>query len=139
MTRNAKHVIIGTSGQLGQDLIRSSPPESEVVGLSHTDIEVCDLSPAAALIRDLNPTHLIDLSAFHSTDVCEIEQETSFRVNCFAKANLAKVCSDIGAVMIYTSTDYVFSGRELSPRIETDATDPINVYGISKRAGDHFQ
>ena len=88
------------------------------------------------MIRDLRPMHVIDLTAFHNTDLCESEIELAFAVNCHAKANVARVCSEIQAVMTYISTDYVFDGSARAPQVETDATNPINVYGISRRAGE---
>lgn len=134
--KKVKVVVIGSTGQLGYDLVRVAPDAVELVALSHKDIELRDHAHVAKMLEGLKPDHVIDLAAFHKTDVCEDEIETTFAVNCHAAHGLALACERLGACLTYMSTDYVFSGHERSPRVETNATDPINVYGVSKRAGE---
>ena len=134
--KKLKAVVLGSTGQLGYDLVNSAPDSIEVVALTRKDIELRDHARATEVLEGLKPDHVFDLAAFHKTDVCEDEIETTFAVNCHAARNLALACDRLGACLTYMSTDYVFSGRVHTPRVETDATDPINVYGISKRAGE---
>jgi dTDP-4-dehydrorhamnose reductase len=132
-----RYVIIGAGGQLGYDLVRTfDRGMGEIVALSHGDVEVCEYEKTRSVMVGRGPTHVIDLAAFHRTDACEEDVEKAFGVNCFAAGNLARVCAEIDAVMLYVSTDYVFSGRKVTPWAESDPTGPINVYGMSKRAGE---
>jgi dTDP-4-dehydrorhamnose reductase len=132
-----RYLIIGAGGQLGHDLVKTfDGATGEIVALTHGDIEVCDHEKARAVTVEYGATHVIDLAAFHKTDECEEEIEKAFRVNCFAAANLASICAEIDAVMVYVSTDYVFNGKKATPWAESDPTGPINVYGMSKRAGE---
>jgi len=131
-------LIIGSNGQLGFDIVRNAPENCETIPLTHNDIEICNFSESTKIIESIKPTHVIDLAAFHQTDICEEEVEKSFAVNCYAVRNLSQVCSKIGAALIFLSTDYVFSGEESRPFVEEDSANPINVYGISKRAGENM-
>jgi dTDP-4-dehydrorhamnose reductase len=133
---NKKCVIIGASGQLGYDLVRTCPEDIELIGLTHADIEICDYDMVSAKLQELKPAIVINLAAFHKVDLCEDEPRSAFEVNALAAGNLAKLCNSIGATIVYVSTDYVFSGKIHTPRQEEDVTDPINVYGASKRAGE---
>jgi dTDP-4-dehydrorhamnose reductase len=133
---NNRCIIIGSNGQLGYDLVRSCPDNIELIGLTHADIELCNYEMVSAKLHELTPSLVINLAAFHKVDVCEDEVRSAFEVNALAAGNLAKLCDSIGATVVYVSTDYVFSGMIHSPRQEDDATDPINVYGASKRAGE---
>ncbi len=129
-------VIIGAKGQLGYDLLRMKPRNLEGIGLGHDDIEIRDYAAVDRKLKEWKPRYVIDLAAYHRVDICEDQAALTFEVNALAAGNLARICREIGAVFVFASTDYVFSGLESSPRIETDATDPINVYGASKRAGE---
>ncbi|MEM7813828.1 MAG: dTDP-4-dehydrorhamnose reductase, partial [Candidatus Aenigmatarchaeota archaeon] len=68
----------------------------------------------------------------------EDNPDKSFLVNASAVRNLALVCKDIGATLVHFSTDYVFDGRLGRPYTESDAPNPINVYGVSKLSGELF-
>jgi dTDP-4-dehydrorhamnose reductase len=71
-------------------------------------------------------------------EACEDDPETAFAVNCHAVRNLAVVCQSLGARLVHISTDYVFSGSRRAPYPEDAPPDPLNVYGVSKVAGEHF-
>jgi dTDP-4-dehydrorhamnose reductase len=126
-----KVAVIGAGGQLGSDLVKVF---EDSVPLGHEDIEVTDPS-SCELLRKITPDVVINTAAFHRTDDCEIEPEKAFEVNAIGALNVAKVCSSIGAVNIYISTDYVFSGTS-GHYYEEDPVRPINVYGSSKLAGE---
>ena len=126
-----KVAIIGAEGQLGSDLIKVF---ENVVPLSHEDIEVTDLS-SCEVLREISPDVVINTAAFHRTDDCEDEPKKAFEVNAIGALNVAKIAASIGAVNVYISTDYVFSGTS-GHYYEEDPVRPINVYGSSKLAGE---
>jgi dTDP-4-dehydrorhamnose reductase len=74
----------------------------------------------------------------HHVDNCEREPERAFAVNALGARNLALAARDIDALLIHVSTDYVFDGAKTSPYVETDYPRPLNAYGNSKLAGEHF-
>lgn len=132
-------VVLGASGQLGsdlcQELARAGIPFTP---LTHSDIEVCDHSQVREVLTRLRPDVVINTTAFHKVDLCEDEVERSFAVNCYAVRHLALLCQEMGARLVHISTDYVFGGDKESPYREDDPPNPLNVYGVSKLAGEYF-
>ncbi|MCA1554675.1 MAG: sugar nucleotide-binding protein, partial [Chloroflexi bacterium] len=130
--------IIGAHGQLGSDLTRVLRAEHTVVALTHAEVEVSDPASLEAMFNQHAPDLVMSMAAFHKVDLCEEQVEQTFAVNAFGARNVAMTCRAHGAAMLYVSSDYVFGGERMrrSPYAETDAPAPINVYGISKLAGE---
>lgn len=137
--RQRKAVIIGSNGQLGHDLLRAAEGGPwEVIALTRADFDVCDIERASSVLGGLRPDLIIDLAAFHKTDVCEDQPGPTFAVNAVAAHSLATEAARLGAAFVYVSTDYVFAGDEPTPRVETDRCAPQGIYGISKFAGERL-
>lgn len=132
-----KIVIIGSTGQLGTDLMKVLRSEHEVIGLTHKDIEVSDYN-SCLILREYKPDVIVNTAAFHKTDQCEEEPVKTFQVNAIGAKNVAEVSMNIDAITVYISTDYVFDGSKNSPYTEDDVPNPINTYGISKLAGELY-
>ena len=130
-----KIAIIGANGQLGTDLVKVFG--SNAVPLTHKDIEVADIK-SCEILKTINPDVVINTAAFHKTDACEDLPEKTFSVNSIGAKNIAKICKEINAVNIYISTDYVFDGNKEGFYTESDIPNPLNVYGLSKYAGEIF-
>jgi dTDP-4-dehydrorhamnose reductase len=128
-------VVIGASGQLGTDLVRVFEGRP-VVGVDHAECDIEVPGMVATMLSRHRPSIVINTAAFHNVDRCEREPDRAFAVNATAVANLASACSEANATLVQISTDYVFDGKAREPYAETDRADPINVYGISKRAGE---
>lgn len=124
--------VIGASGQLGSDLVKVF---DDIIPLTHKDIEVTNLA-SCEILKELKPDVVINTAAYHKTDECEENPEKTFLVNSVGARNVALVCKEIGAIDMYISTDYVFDGSKEEPYTEDDIPDPINVYGVSKYAGE---
>ena len=134
-----KVVVIGANGQLGSDVaIAFAEKGDEVCSLTHADIEVADLDSASRALRGLRPQLIVNTAAMHHVEKCEREPEKAFAANALGPRNLALVARDLGASLMHVSTDYVFDGSKMSPYVEQDAPRPLNVYGITKLAGEHF-
>ena len=129
--------VIGASGQLGCDLCHSFR-QDDIKPLNHEDIEVRDYTGVRSILSDIKPDVVINTSAFHNVDVCEERVDDAFAVNTFAVKNLAEVCRDLDCTLVHFSTDYVFRGDKSSPYVEEDLPGPVNVYGVSKLAGEQF-
>lgn len=132
-----KIAVIGSTGQLGTDLMKVLKNEHEVIGLTHKDIEVSDYD-SCLILKEHQPDLIINTAAFHKTDQCEEEPLKTFQVNAIGAKNVAEISKEIGAITVYISTDYVFDGSKNSPYTENDAPNPINTYGISKLAGELY-
>ncbi len=129
--------LIGSTGQLGQDLLKALKSEHEVLALTHQNIEVTNAASVLAL-KGVKPDVIINTAAFHKTDVCEDEPEKAFSYNAIGPKNVAALSAQLGATAVFISSDYVFSGNKGSPYTEDDVPEPINTYGISKVAGEYF-
>lgn len=130
-------MLTGAHGQLGSDLAKEMADE-KLVPLGHQDVEVCDYESVQAAMDRHRPEVVINTAAYHKVDECERNVEKSFAVNAFGVRNVALACRKHEAILLHMSTDYVFDGRKGEPYLETDAPNPINVYGISKLAGEYF-
>ncbi|HFC97761.1 MAG TPA: dTDP-4-dehydrorhamnose reductase [Thermosulfurimonas dismutans] len=135
-----KVALIGAKGQLGQDIVRTIPDGVELYSFTHQDIEITDKKIVQHVLEvEKKFDVVINTAAFHKTDLCEDEPEKAFAVNVVGVKNLVDVCLKTGAVLVHISTDYVFDGRKIGtrePYTEEDSPNPINVYGISKYAGE---
>jgi dTDP-4-dehydrorhamnose reductase len=132
-----KIAIIGSTGQLGTDLMKILQNEHEVIGLTHKDIEVSDYE-SCLILKKYKPEVIINTAAFHKTDQCEEEPLKAFSVNAIGAKNVATISKEIDAITVYISTDYVFDGLKTEPYTEEDTPNPINTYGISKLAGELY-
>jgi dTDP-4-dehydrorhamnose reductase len=132
-----KIAVIGSTGQLGTDLMKTLNDGHEVVGLAHNDIEVADYD-SCLILKKHKPDIVINTAAFHKTDQCEEEPLKTFSVNTLGARNVALVSKEIAATTVLISTDYVFDGHKEEPYTEDDVPAPINTYGISKLASEHF-
>ena len=128
-----KVAIIGANGQLGSDLVRAFGEDA--ISLTHKDLDVTDFE-SLKILKELKPDVVINTAAYHKTDECEENPEKTFLVNSVGARNVAIVSKEIGAINVYISTDYVFDGTKGEPYTEKDTPNPINVYGVSKYAGE---
>ncbi|MEM3403452.1 MAG: dTDP-4-dehydrorhamnose reductase [Nitrososphaeria archaeon] len=132
-----KVAVIGSTGQLGTDLVKTLSKEHEVVALAHKDLEITDHN-SCLVLKQHRPDIIINTAAFHKTDQCEEEPSKTFLVNAVGAKNITTISKEIGSTIIYVSTDYVFDGSKNLPYTEEDAPNPINTYGISKLAGELY-
>jgi dTDP-4-dehydrorhamnose reductase len=134
-----KIAIIGANGQLGSDLLQILKKEN-VVPLTHGDIEVSEMNSVSVVLKKYQPDIIINTAAYHRVDDCETELVKAFQVNAIGARNVAVVAQEIGAKLVFISTDYVFGGGEPRdiPYTEFDTPIPVSVYGKAKLAGEDF-
>lgn len=136
-----KIVIIGSKGQLGAELVKRFA-DRDIVPLSHEDIEISDCASIDRALEATVPADkragsiVINTAVYLPVDACELHPERAYEVNATGAGNLARAAARMGMAVVYFSTDYVFDGRKTTPYIETDSTNPINIYGASKLAGE---
>jgi dTDP-4-dehydrorhamnose reductase len=129
--------VIGADGQLGSDLVKTLAGD-EVLPLYYPEFDVTRPERMRRVLQALRPDTVINTAAFHRVDECEENPEMSFRVNSIAVRDLARLASDLGFILVHFSTDYVFDGRKKAPYVEADPPTPLNVYAVSKLAGEFF-
>ena len=132
-----KVAVIGANGQLGSDLCRVLPAQGiEIAPLTHGDLDVSDAAQADRVLESIRPDVVISTAAFHKVEECEKQPAQSFAVNAIGPRNLALTCHRLDALLVHFSTDYVFDGTQQRPYSETDLPGPLNVYAVSKLAGE---
>ncbi len=133
-------VVIGANGQLGVDLMRvlERHPKYTPVPLTRTHMDVRDFHQVQQVLKEIQPDVVINTAAFTRVDDCEDQPEVAFAVNALGAWNVARVCEDLGCILVHISTDYVFDGQKRTPYTEEDFPRPLNVYGVTKLAGEHF-
>lgn len=133
-----KTLIIGASGMLGQDLVRSLQEcRHTILSPSHSELDITNPESARSYIVREKPQCVLLSAAYTRVDDCESHADLAWSVNADGPRNVALACSSAGARMIFISTDYVFNGRKNSPYTVDDPTDPISVYGKTKLAGEN--
>jgi dTDP-4-dehydrorhamnose reductase len=134
-----KIAVIGANGQLGTDVAKAMEANGYTTSrLTHSDIEISDEASVAATLGELRPKAVINTAAFHNVDHCERQPMQAFAVNALGVRNLARYCAGAGVYLLHVSTDYVFDGVKRAPYVETDYALPLNTYGNSKLAGEHY-
>lgn len=137
-----KIALIGSNGQLGVDITKvfSKDAAFDLVPLTHKDIEIENTQAFRNVLDAIKPAILISTAAYHRVDEVEANPEKAFLINGIASRNLAQYCEERKSVFVFFSTDYVFGKdkRHNTPYKETDNPGPVNAYGISKLAGEHF-
>ena len=132
-----KVVITGANGQLGlafgQEFIRKGIP------FWGTDLATCDIASRERVEQMLDahkPSVLINCAAYNLVDEAENNRTVAFKINTDAVKILAHACQARGIKFIHYSSDYVFDGKKGGLYTEEDATNPLNVYGLSKYEGE---
>lgn len=132
-------LITGTNGQLGSELTNLLKQQNiDFIAYDSQEMDITDFDKTLSIIKDIKPSVVYHCAAYTAVDLAEDEgKEKNYLVNADGTKNVAQACKEVGATLVYISTDYVFDGktREI-PYIETDKTSPINEYGKAKLLGE---
>jgi dTDP-4-dehydrorhamnose reductase len=129
-------LLIGATGQVGHEL---RAPLAELGAVTAPGRDALDLTAPAAIrscVQDVAPDVIVNAAAYTAVDDAEDEQERAEAVNARAPGVLADTAAEVGAWLVHYSTDYVFDGTATRPYVETDSTNPINLYGRTKQEGE---
>ncbi len=127
---------MGSTGQLGVELLRAAPPNFHCVGLSHRDCDITDPAQVEAAFQTHRPELVINAAAYTAVDHAESASDLAHAVNATGAGNVARGAEGVRARVIHVSTDYVFDGTSREPYLPESPPNPINVYGASKLAGE---
>jgi len=130
-----KILLTGVNGQVGHAL-KSKFLQHEVIALSREQLDLTKAHDIRRIIRDIKPDLIINPAAYTAVDKAESEPELAFAINATAVQILAEEAARLNAALIHFSTDYVYDGTKSDFYDETDAVNPVSVYGKSKLAGE---
>lgn len=132
-----KLLVTGAQGQLGREVEKQGCQHELIL----TDVHSLDISNNKAVrdcLQAVKPDAVIHCAAYTNVDGAESDEDNAFRVNVVGTQNIAAGCLDIGARMVYISTDYVFDGTKKTPYREFDMPNPQTVYGRTKWQGEEM-
>ena len=130
-----KILLTGVNGQVGHAL-KTKLAQYEVFALSREQLDLTKTHDIRRIVRDIKPDLMINPAAYTAVDKAESEPELAFAINATAAQILAEEAARLNAVLIHFSTDYVYDVTKSGFYIETDAVNPVSVYGKSKLAGE---
>ncbi|HCN49058.1 MAG TPA: dTDP-4-dehydrorhamnose reductase [Chryseobacterium sp.] len=136
-----KIAVIGSNGQLGNCIRKIAPDfelDYEFLFTDSSTLDVTSEDQVNDFFYNNKPDYCINASAYTAVDLAETEKEKAFAVNADGVAYLAQACADFKTTLIHISTDYVFDGNTNLSYSEDDFTNPVGVYGASKRKGEEL-
>lgn len=131
-----KILLTGITGQVGQELQKTLTSLGEVVGVSRQEFDLNQSEQIKQKIAEIKPNIIVNAGAYTAVDKAEEDSQLAIAINADAPKAMAMAARDIGATVVHISTDYVFNGKNHTPYLETDITDPLGVYGNSKLQGE---
>lgn len=132
-----KIVVVGAGGMLGRDMVAAAEASGhEVRAYGRVSLDITDAEKVAHRFAHDRPDAVINCAAWTDVDGAEDAPEEAMKVNRDGAGIVAAQAAEVGARMVYISTDYVFDGKKGSDYVESDPTGPLSVYGASKLAGE---
>ncbi|MBP2283095.1 dTDP-4-dehydrorhamnose reductase [Flavobacterium sp. CG_23.5] len=133
-----KILVTGATGQLGSELevLSKNYGQFEWFFADRTQVSLDDLSVLGNQLEKIKPNIILNCGAYTAVDKAETENDLADAVNHLAVAIIATYAKENNAKLIHVSTDYVFDGTSATALTEEAKTNPINVYGATKLAGE---
>lgn len=134
-----KYYITGANGQLGYDLKRVLEASGhDVLATDVNDVDITSKNDVVSSITNYHPDVIIHCAAWTAVDNAEDEVEKCTSVNVDGTKNITYAAKEVGAKLIYISTDYVFDGTKDGIYEVNDLTNPLSVYGSTKLDGERI-
>ncbi len=128
-------LLLGARGQLGRAVCRVFA-RHELVTPVERELDVADAGAVERTLDALRPELVLNAAAYTAVDQAEDEPDLAYRANRDGPRVLAEATARRALPLLHVSTDYVFDGEKGAPYVESDATNPLSVYGASKLAGE---
>lgn len=135
-----KFFITGVNGQLGYDVKRELLERgyTDILAPTRVDLDITNEDAVKKMIREYRPSVIFHCAAYTAVDKAEEEQEKCYQVNALGTKYLTEAAKEVGAKIIYISTDYVFDGTKEGLYQIEDKVNPVNYYGKTKYLGENF-
>ncbi len=128
-------MLIGKTGQLGSSILAEQTTH-RIYAPDRAELDIESKESYERVIAEFHPDVVVNTAAFHNVPQCEVEPLRAFAVNCQSVRDLALACKKADTLLVTFSTDYVFGGERKTPYREDDRTRPLQMYGISRLAGE---
>ena len=132
-------LVTGSTGQLGSDVVKELLKRGySTLSPNRSELTLCSEDNIRNYILNSNCEAIVHCAAYTQVDKAEDEKDLCIKINATATKHIAKCAKILDIPMIYISTDYVFDGTKDGKYTENDETNPINIYGESKLAGEKY-
>jgi dTDP-4-dehydrorhamnose reductase len=131
-------LVTGKTGQVSSAIQALASSGIEIVAVGRPAFDLADPATIANTIANAKPDLVISAAAYTAVDRAESEPALAFAINAQAAGHIGTATAALGVPVIHLSTDYVFDGTKPAPYAETDATNPLGVYGKSKCEGERL-
>jgi dTDP-4-dehydrorhamnose reductase len=138
-------LITGSSGMLGTDLTLTLSQKYDVTFESKNPVyrpkdfikcDITDRESAIDVVKRSKVDIVLHTAAWTDVDGCELDRENAMRINAEGTHNIVLGCKESNAIIFYIGSDFVFDGAKSEPYRESDETNPLNIYGLSKLKGE---
>lgn len=132
--------VFGAAGQLGQSIqsIKENFPTMDFHFFSSKDCDITSIEAIENAFESCKPHYCINAAAYTAVDKAESQPEIAFAINATGAKNLSEISNKYNCTIVHVSTDFIFDGTSKTPYLETDATNPLGVYGSTKLQGEQF-
>lgn len=138
LKKNAKVLLLGSSGKMGLALLKSFKEDYHVVCKNSSNFDAYDFEHVHSVIEEHTPDIVLNAVAFLGIDQCEKEPQKAFKLNALYPKYLAELSRGKDFLLVHFSSDAVFNDEKQNYYVESDVPNPINQYGRSKYEGDCF-
>jgi dTDP-4-dehydrorhamnose reductase len=128
--------VLGAHGQLGSAFVKALG--GDCLPVTRDQLDLTDTGSIATWVESVKPTLVINCAAYTAVDAAESDADTARAVNTVAVGALAEATDRLGVGLVTFSTDYVFYGEKQGGYVESDMTNPLNVYGATKAEGERL-
>lgn len=132
-----KVLVLGGGGQVASAVGAAAPSQHHVVAKTRAELDIRDAAAIARALAESEAQWIVNAAAYTAVDLAEDNETQATSVNDTAVGTLAAAAARANCRLLHLSTDFVFDGRSNRAYLPTDATHPLNVYGISKLAGEN--
>ena len=138
LKRPKKYLITGYNGQLGYDIVNElhARGEYDILALTRQEMDITDEEAVMKIVKAYEPDVIFHCAAWTAVDKAEEMKEACNLTNVIGTRNITYASLEVGAKLVYTSTDYVFDGKKEGLYTEEDQVNPQSVYGVTKWLGE---
>lgn len=129
-------ILVLGAGQIGSAILQAAPGRHQIVARTRTQLDILDAQAVGRALDEIKADWVVNAAAYTAVDRAEDEPGSARAVNDIAVAALEQAAASAKTRLLHLSTDYVFDGTSGRPYKPTDATHPLNVYGVTKRDGE---
>ena len=138
LRRPKRYLVTGVNGQLGYDVVRelNARGEYDILAVDKDEMDITDREQVMKVVKAYKPDVIFHCAAWTAVDKAEELVDACEKVNVEGTKNLTDASIEVGAKIVYMSTDYVFDGEKDGAYTEEDTPNPKSVYGRTKYAGE---